>query len=231
MAEIERLKRLVDQVLASSARRPVHERLAYLAQQGLVSMFLKLALSDQEQLRLIASRSYAHYNNFDKIVLLSCPDSPYDLRLHVWWPDECQSARENIHDHKWDFSSVVLKGEYYFEIYELSPVGFEMYEHRYFTRAGRDQYDLPVVSKERLNCISAGEVRAGDAYTMTNDILHRVVCSTHGVTATLVVQSRKVKDYARVFTDKPDELLQSIRSMVFSVKEISEKFERLLRML
>ena len=97
------LKQLVDRIVTSAERDEppsLHERLVDLVNGRFVSVLLEALLVDDEQLQLVASRSYAHYNNFDKLVLVSSQKPRYDLRMHIWWPDSHIISTENIHNHK-----------------------------------------------------------------------------------------------------------------------------------
>ena len=73
---------------------------------------LTAILNDNESLAEISARSYQHGNGFLKVVLL---DRGYKLRLHIWFAG--QSCEENIHDHRWSFSSLVLSGALVSEIW------------------------------------------------------------------------------------------------------------------
>lgn len=230
---MDEIKGWIDRILFSPSHEggtQTHEKLFYLAQQQLVPVLLRSALSDSDSLHLIASKSYKHYNNFDKIVLVSCAELAYDLRLHVWWPNGQKITRENVHDHKWNFSSVVLKGGYSFEEYEPSAIGVDMYEYRYSTRVGVVRYRMPFIRHTKLNRVSTGRRIEGHAYTLNHDVLHRVICHTQEPTVTLVVRGRTMKEHARVFSDVPNENSLSIASPVFSVPELREKFAQLLRL-
>lgn len=66
---------------------------------------LQAILADHTALEQISHRSYQHGNGFLKVVLL---DRGYKLRLHIWFAG--QSCEENIHDHRWSFSSLILAG-------------------------------------------------------------------------------------------------------------------------
>src|SRR5688572_21463814 len=67
-------------------------------------------LGDPIQLEQVASRSYVHANGFDKLVLLGSCAPIYKLRLHIWWPGRSEPELDNVHNHRWDFSSSVVTG-------------------------------------------------------------------------------------------------------------------------
>lgn len=231
--QVSELKQLVDRVITSAERAEplnVHERLVDLVNRGFVSALLKALLIDDEQLQLVASRSYAHYNKFDKLVLISSMEPRYDLRMHVWWPNSHTISTENIHNHKWDFSSVLLRGSYSFEVYEESSTGREMYEHSYVTRAGSDSYQMPFHRRANLELTSKGCMSAGDSYSLSHDILHRVICDLSATTISLVIRGASKKKSARVFTESQANSENPISSTTFTISEICGKFSHILRL-
>jgi hypothetical protein len=228
---IAEIKNLVNRTLTSSSHsrsKQRHERLSDLVERGVLLSILDLALSDTDYLSFIASSSYTHYNNFDKFRLLSDNELAYDLRLHIWWPGSHKTNKENIHDHRWDFSSVILKGEYSFELYETAGKGIEVYEYRYSNFAGAIPYSMPLIRKAKLNCVMLGKKKLGDAYTLKHNIIHRVTCNTDDITATLVLRGHTMKNHARVFTDLSNINMHNTGSSAFSPASVSNKFKRLL---
>jgi hypothetical protein len=231
--QVSELKQLVDWIVSSPERDEslnLHERLVDLVNRGFVSALLKALLREDEQLQFVASRSYAHYNNFDKLVLISSMEPRYDLRMHVWWPNSHIISTENIHNHKWDFSSVLLTGSYSFEVYEESSTGREMYEYSYVTRAGSDSYQMPFLRQANLELTSEGCMSAGDSYSLSHEILHRVICDLSATTISLVIRGASKKNTARVFTDNQANIEKPISSSTFSVSEVCEKFNHILRL-
>lgn len=229
--QVSELKQLVDRIVISAERDEplnLHERLVDLVNRRFVSALLKALLIDEEQLQLVASRSYAHYNNFDKLVLMSSLAPRYDLRMHVWWPNSHTISTENIHNHKWDFSSLLLRGSYSFEVYEESSTGREMYEYSYVTRAGSDSYQMPLLRRANLELTSKGCMSAGDGYSLSHDTLHRVICDLSATTISLVIRGASKKKTARVFTERQTNNEKPISSTTFSMSEICEKFDRIL---
>ncbi|MGW3068844.1 hypothetical protein ACWDA8_36585, partial [Streptomyces sp. NPDC001130] len=72
-------------------------------------------ISDDAALADIAARSYYHANNFLKLVLMAGDKNPWRLRLHVWHPQPNASGTitEDIHSHRWDFTTALVVGEYF----------------------------------------------------------------------------------------------------------------------
>ena len=216
--------------LTSTDIRRVHERLRDLALQGHFVASLKQITFDRAALRSIAKRSYLHYNDFDKIVLMSGKnDAAFELRLHVWWANPDKVGCENVHDHKWDFSSVILDGGYDYEVFEVAESGQEMLEFCYATREGKRRYDAPFRGKKALTCTARGMVSRGDAYSLRHDVLHRITSDRSRTTMTLVAQGRDVKETARVFTDSHTRLPKRIEAECFSSRELKNRLDYVIQ--
>jgi hypothetical protein len=54
-------------------------------------------------------------------------------RVHFWCPEIPSPEREEIHDHRYNFTSTVLAGMLHFELYEVTPVPY-----RHISRADYD---------------------------------------------------------------------------------------------
>src|SRR5438270_8647928 len=101
---------------------------------------LSRLLEDPSALSEVAARSYVHDNGFVKIVLASGNGTGGAVRLHVWTDGE--SGQNNIHNHCWPFTSLVLSGELEFEEYELAESGGIPVLHYAYLPAGGLNYDL-----------------------------------------------------------------------------------------
>src|SRR4051794_7248927 len=60
-----------------------------------------------------------HDNGFQKLVLYASEATELKLVLHFWPPDDSRTDDDNIHNHRWDFSSVVLMGHLRSEVFQL----------------------------------------------------------------------------------------------------------------
>jgi hypothetical protein len=206
----------------------LHRELKALVEEGIVTDLLRLLLADRDLLSQVANASHTHYNHFDKIMLISSVDPEYYLRLHIWWPDDSKAADENIHDHKSEFSSVLLKGEYQFE--EFLPVeeGNDFYEYKYLTRRGLNNYSMPFVGMTKLSCVFSGTLRAGNCYTLSPHVLHRVVNNPRELTASLMLQRHPVKSFARVMTEEPLVEQTDIDASPLTPEYLAEAIEKFL---
>jgi hypothetical protein len=90
--------------------------LSVLRCQSMVAPILRDVAGDGALLRLAAARSYEHGNGFTKIVLAR--GDHWALRLHLHRADA--SAAYHIHDHRWPFASLVLRGTLFEDRYETA---------------------------------------------------------------------------------------------------------------
>lgn len=148
--------------------------------------------------RLRSSGARPHYFGLGFIQLKVAPD----MRLHFWvpeWPAIPGSATE-LHDHRYDFTSTVLKGCVEQEVYGTgsvlpSPVEgcLELVEVNCKPGNARP----PVVQGYvRTQLLVAHRVLAGQSYRLGHEAFHNA--RSVGATITLLERGPVVKDLARV---------------------------------
>lgn len=152
-------------------------------------------------LEQVAARSYAHDNGFTKIVLLNGRDGGGALRLHVWPPQEADN-RGNIHNHCWDFTSLVLAGNLEYEEYEEHQSGTTYARHLIYDPSGDFEYVLRPLGTATLRITRAGTRVAGDAYFMSAETLHRTGGRQGTRTVTLVRQGVHRRKHADVYVTR-----------------------------
>ncbi|WP_242548287.1 hypothetical protein [Streptomyces sp. SCA2-2] len=170
-----------------------------LARQALVS-----ALTGIFEAPLAPPRGHAvlHPNGFAKVPVAQSADASKRLFLHAWLRDGEDS---HIHNHRWDFSSTVLRGALRNTVVEVGPDGdgppYTLVQHRpvnggfRFDRSGGP----PVHISSRRTVVHAERVE----YAMDAMTLHRVQAS-YG-TMTLVVRGTPWRDWADVLLEAPVE--------------------------
>jgi hypothetical protein len=167
-----------------------------------LSVLLRCVLNDRDALDECASKSYQHANGFDKLVILSSEHPQYKLRLHMWWPGR-HDVTEHVHNHRWSFASIVVHGSLEAHVYERSDRGSLMHEYRYFSPEGGTTYRMDLVGTARLTALQHVVMPTGTLYSLTKDVLHRVVPTLRQLTATLFLQGAAVRQSTNVFTDLP----------------------------
>jgi hypothetical protein len=170
---------------------------------GVLCALLDAVLSERRWLADIAQYSYAHPNGFAKIVLLH--SDQFQLRLHIWRPGTT-SVTENIHNHNWDFSSILLAGGYRYQEYTTQSQGtlFYAYGYRgYRSWRGAPSYSLTPIGRQTLGCSFDAYLQAGSSYTLRADTLHRVISDPDRTTASLVLQGPEIRDDVNVLAERP----------------------------
>lgn len=135
-----------------------------------------------------------HQNGFLKVAL------PLGGRLHVWSPWNPPTPGDaEVHDHPFEFSSLVLAGEMInTRLRDVDDVGGEYVEHRAecVTSFGPQPALLSTPRRVRLDEDGCDIVRRGELYRMAPWLLHR----TDAVFAlTLFRKGRQAEGHSRVF--------------------------------
>jgi hypothetical protein len=206
----------------------IRDLLTDLADRRALSSLIRTMLADPEQLSRTASESYTHDNGFDKIVILAPEHSGYKLRLHIWWPDHDKPYTENIHDHRWDFASVVLTGSCRNQIFRRAKGGESVHEYRYIRPEQRGSYVLSPVGEAEIYCTLDTSLVAGTYYTMHHTEFHRIVSDRLDLTSTLFLQSPPLQNWTHLFA--PQVLVHSgqVQQRSFSTEELAEKLTQYL---
>jgi len=156
-------------------------------------------LDSETRLRDIAGRSFWHDNGFAKIVLLSQPR--YKLRLHIWKEVEqfSISPRGNIHNHRWDFSTILLAGSYRHQEFRPSRRGEQFFAYKYSTTAAAGHYSLVPAGRQILRCVLDAHLAQGSGFTISSDVLHRVTPDGGEPTVSLVLEGPHEPSTSDVF--------------------------------
>ena len=126
-------------------------------------------LSDNEILSEIAEKSYVHQNGFVKIVYETLEDSV--CRLHIY-PLGAR-ADLNIHDHRWDFSSVTICGSLPMSIFEVTDDGTSEIFHTY-SKTENGGHEIRAHSSCKAVQTDLIAVPPMHGYYMPFDVFHRI---------------------------------------------------------
>jgi hypothetical protein len=140
---------------------------------------LKRALADAQFLEAIAFRSYTHPNGFSKLILTPSVYPEGELRLHVWDNESWAGVDSKIHNHAWDFASMVLCGALENVVYDIAE-GDSFWLQRVDVLEGINNW-----SASRYNINEAGQIGAavslrnnmpqGTLYAQRADVFHQVI--------------------------------------------------------
>lgn len=171
-----------------------------IARDDLVSLLDQLLLSRDVRAE-VAARSYVHDNGFTKIVLRTRNGAQGALRLHLWETDGAGPG--NVHNHCWDFSSVILAGELAFEEFVVDDDGDVGAQFHEYAPSTDFEYELRPAHLTRLRMTSSGTWKPGDAYKMKAETLHRTWAHVPG-TVSLVSQGPHHRERADVYVTRPE---------------------------
>ena len=168
-----------------------------------LTALLRSLQEDTGRLTAVARQSYRHCNGFDKIVLAAPSGSLLKLVLHVW-PKGDLDTSDNIHNHRWDFSSVVICGALRLELYEPDARGQNYSVMRYRPMAGAGHFELSPGGTTTVSVRSAITMTVGSTYSWACDCLHRAWGLPGQVTATLIVQGPPMRNDTVVLLGEDD---------------------------
>jgi hypothetical protein len=168
-----------------------------------LTSLLDFLRADAAMLAVVASRSYRHRNGFDKIVLAAPSASPLKLVLHVW-PEGGLANSDNIHDHRWDFSSVIICGSLQLEFYEQDAGGKSYSVMRYRPMPEVGSFELRPDGTATVSSCASVTMTEGSTYRWSCDRLHRAWGLPGRVTATLLVQGPPIRENTTVLVCQDD---------------------------
>ncbi|MGW6936463.1 hypothetical protein ACWGE0_40850 [Lentzea sp. NPDC054927] len=135
-------------------------------------------LADKASVRRIAEISYRHDNGFTKLVVGATAQSR--IRFHIW--STSQTSESNVHNHRWDFASMVLAGALHMEYFDIAsgnvdpsrPEIVELEAFQYLPPSRQDCYELRRLGP--VNAVRRSDIVAdtGYLYQLAHDRLHRV---------------------------------------------------------
>ena len=149
--------------------------------------YLEYILKSQPiKIKEILSKSYIHYNGFYKITLLDSIDPKFKLRLHFWAKQPTRLYSENIHDHKWNYSSCVLKGNLTMEEYKLSKNGKTKFSYEYLPINNSGTHKLNYLGKKEYKKLDERNLTESSIYFYEYFKLHRIIPNIYEDCATLL---------------------------------------------
>ena len=118
-------------------------------------------------------------------------------RLHVWHADKVIPDVSDIHDHPWDFKSVVVVGSIRQSRFIEAPLYGETYNKLKIV-CGGGACSVSPVEKVLLAKLCDETIFAGEEYTMLSDELHRTIPESGTVTIVERVKTNPVS-HANVY--------------------------------
>lgn len=192
-------------------------------------IFIKNILNDAPLVNNMAERSHSHNNGFDKIVILSSKNTGYKLTLHIWWPNvsSCSPQQNNVHNHRWNFTSIVVRGPLFFEEFETEESGERMLEYLYASPEEGQGYSLRPIGNTNLLITNKGVFETGICYHLPHTKLHRTYPLPGSFAATLMLQGPVLKPFTNVYVSEQFTQKEAVKLQRMTPKTLVKKLSHL----
>ncbi len=173
------------------------------------------------------TNSYRHENGFHKIVLME--GEYFKLRLHHFGTT-AKIPMENIHDHRWPFSSAILSGELKMDLFQRSDIlsaTEEVIHYIYKSDKSTDKYETVKIGNTHLEKIDTRIYYPGDTYLMRTDELHRITNQDGDQSVTLILTGKPISKECNLYARRP--IVEEEKNLVhYSSSELRLMLEYIL---
>ena len=192
--------------------------------------FIQNLAQNRTILDQIASKSYRHDNNFDKLVLVTSKEPEYRLRLHIWWPENSGYSiqPELIHNHRWNFSSFIILGAMTFETFQVTTHGSPHFKYVYIPPVDTKSYQMKHNGTEFLSSILQVNMTPGCKYAFESIGLHRVTNQGEVPVVSLMIRGASTQKDALVYSEKRIEYESAIPVTRLAPDQVKLKLERIM---
>lgn len=173
-----------------------------LAKPENLSLLLSGIINDPVMLSKTVAASYYHENGFHKIVLLS--GKQFKLRLHHFGV-AAKIPMENIHDHRWNFASTIIKGELKMDLFKIAQKGNnteKTYHFIYESEKSNGTYKTDFVAEAHLRKSETRSYKPGETYLMETHELHRIKNATGQESITLILTGKPISSKCNLFSKR-----------------------------
>ena len=162
-----------------------------------------ISLDDNDVL-VVARRSYSHPNGFAKIVLHI--GGGYGIRLHVWHPKAgLWISDAHPHGHRWEFASWIVAGGLSEITFTEAAEGEERYHRCEYRRDHEGEGILTADRPARLRVLRQTVRRAGAVYVCSRTRVHTVTPTGRDLVASLVLQGPRSFEPTPVYLQPGEE--------------------------
>jgi hypothetical protein len=195
---------MVANALLNAVRQPLHADalilLAAITPRDVGTLLGDLA-SNPAFLPWSAERSHRHTLGFDKLVLAETSGGAR-LRLHLWHPGKPFEKFGDIHDHEWDYSSLVLYGSLFARQHKIVSSTKGALFHRFSVQSGYEGHKKLIYGgKEFVVASDVAEIRARSVHYLEAGLFHSANCKEE--TLTLFLQGPRKGKASTVFRHSP----------------------------
>lgn len=154
-------------------------------------------------LKDLASKSYIHENGFYKLTVIDKPNAKFKIRLHFWPASSIKPAQlENIHNHRFNYYSYILKGSLLNRIWKVASSGAKFRHYLYNPRMRKQAYVLDYCGDAFLEASEERQYSNGDLYCMNAEDLHTASVPHNTDVVTLFIEERSnLRLHADVFSN------------------------------
>ena len=184
--------------------RVFNKALFEVSEKELFINFLDSIIRDDTVIDNIISQSYAHQNGFDKLVLATCNEKKWRLRLHIWDNYKDLDYEYDIHNHVWDYSSVIICGELINSTYINKNKGDLFHHHVYDIDDINCKASLKYLGVQKLSLNSKTIYDVRSVYSQNKKVIHRAY-PNHRYTVTLIIQGEIDTKTSEVYKSRIDE--------------------------
>ena len=198
----EKLIETMDEIIECGDNTSMITANQALAKPENLYLLLSRIINDPVMLSKTVAASYYHENGFHKIVLLA--GKKFKLRLHHFGV-AAKIPMENIHDHRWNFASTIIKGELKMDLFTIAPKGDnteKTYHFIYESEKSKGTYTTDFVSVAHLRKSETRSYRPGETYLMETRELHRIKNSTGQESITLILTGKPISSKCNLFSKR-----------------------------
>lgn len=167
-----------------------------LRHREIISLFLKNVLKDTVLIDLAE-----HYDFFDKIVLYADKKGKFRIRLHIFSGDP--STKYRPHCHRWNYSSVILRGGYKHFIY------------------GTENEINENTNIKDIKPVIVHEEKIGSIYTLSHNVFHSIEAQPN--TITVMIRGPALKDRFLIMDKKTNKKWYEYGRESETIEEIKRK--------
>lgn len=199
-----------------------------IAQHGYLLEHLHGLVKNHDNLTIEPPRAYRHPNGFTKIRLATLGLDRWALRLHLW---EKLSRDRDIHCHRWNFASRVLRGSIIEKTYALSPEAGPWHAYS-CTPSAQGSYLLSFQRACRIETAGRDRYQPGDSYQRDAETLHTARAGQDAPALTLFLQGTTRAATSRVVRPASGDFSgDDVSFVVYSQQEIRELLQEILKTL
>lgn len=163
---------------------------------GVISARIRRVLNDDALASDLAKGSYLHENGFNKLLLFTTQNEWFHLRIHQWLPQE--HFEQNVHDHRFNFWSLILSGSLTNNIWGISDSGEEFTHYEYRPRNFKEKYEMVNKGSVRLVKEASLAIIQDEVYYFDHRWIHTTSYSPQSVTV-ILEDRRALRPHANVF--------------------------------